>query len=327
MIELEKHIEVLLLNNDCVIVPGLGGFMGHYMDARYDEQESLFLPPLRSLGFNPQLTINDSLLVQSYVEAYDISYPEALRRIEAEVQELRLHLETEGEYELNDIGLLSLNDEGHLTFSPCEAGILTPALYGLGSFEIPRLASTTAHNPETNNIGIHENAITIKMSWIRNMVAAVAAIIAFFMIGTPISDSEIPTNIQQSAFISIPSTHTTTHTGDITAESIAKALTENSNTINTAKTKSAAKTETKQTTETKPQYCLVLASQVSKKNAEIFVSQLQAKGFEDVRILTTTMTRVVYGHFVSESEAYNQLQSLQNQSEHFQDAWVLKVQP
>lgn len=327
MIELEKHIEVLLLNNDCVIVPGLGGFMGHYMDARYDEQESLFLPPLRSLGFNPQLTINDSLLVQSYVEAYDISYPEALRRIEAEVQELRLHLETGGEYELNDIGILSLNDEGHLTFSPCEAGILTPALYGLGSFEIPRLASTTAHNPETNNIGIHENAITIKMSWIRNMVAAVAAIIAFFMIGTPISDSEIPTNIQQSAFISIPSTHATTHTGDITAESIAKALTENSNTINTTKTKSTAKTEPKQTTETKPQYCLVLASQVSKKNAEIFVSQLQAKGFEDVRILTTTMTRVVYGHFVSESEAYNQLQSLQNQSEHFQDAWVLKVQP
>ena len=327
MIELEKHIEVLLLNNDCVIVPGLGGFMGHYMDARFDEQESLFLPPLRSLGFNPQLTINDSLLVQSYVEAYDISYPEALRRIEAEVQELRLHLETEGKYELNDIGILSLNDEGHLTFAPCEAGILTPALYGLGSFEMPRIDTVASQNSETNSIGIHENAITIKMSWIRNMVAAVAAIIAFFMIGTPVSDSEIPTNIQQSAFISIPSAHHATPAAEVAAESIAKAIVETSMANGAATVSSEVNAETSQSKEADAQYCLVLASQVSKKNAEVFISQLQAKGFEDVRILTTTMTRVVYGNFASESEAYNHLQSLQGQSKYFQDAWVMKVQP
>lgn len=327
MIELEKHIEVLLLNNDCVIVPGLGGFMGHYMDARFDDQESLFLPPLRSLGFNPQLAINDSLLVQSYVEAYDISYPEALRRIEAEVQELRSHLETEGKYELNDIGILSLNDEGHLTFAPCEAGILTPTLYGLGSFEMPRIDSVSTQASSTSNIGIHENAITIKMSWIRNMVAAVAAVIAFFMIGTPVSDSEIPANIQQSAFISIPSAHHATPETEATAESIAKTITENSNANSATTINSDAKIEANQTEEKVPQYCLVLASQVSKKNAEIFISQLQAQGIKDVRILTTTMTRVVYGSFASESEAYNQLQSMHGRSKYFQDAWVMKVQP
>lgn len=46
------------------------------------------LPPTRSIGFNPQLKINDSLLAQSYVEAYDISYPEAVRRIEKETDEI-----------------------------------------------------------------------------------------------------------------------------------------------------------------------------------------------------------------------------------------------
>ena len=91
---LERHIEILLLSNDCVIVPGLGGFMAHHVDARYDETDGTFLPPLRTLGFNPRLTMNDSLLVQSYIEAYDISYPEALRRIEAEVAEIRQHLES-----------------------------------------------------------------------------------------------------------------------------------------------------------------------------------------------------------------------------------------
>lgn len=321
MIELEKHIEVLLLNNDCVIVPGLGGFMGHYMDARYDEQDSLFLPPLRTLGFNPQLTINDSLLVQSYVEAYDISYPEALRRIEAEVQELHQHLETEGQYELNDIGILSLNDEGNITFEPCEAGILTPTLYGLGSFEMQRLAPAPSVNAENDNSIINESAITIKMSWIRNMVAAAAAIIAFLMIGTPISNSEVSTDIQQSAFLAIPTPHQ--EKSNIKAEEVTNAtISENESTKEEIKV--AVEVQTK---ENEPRYCLVLASQVSKKNAENFVNQLQANGFKEARVLETTMTRVVYGDFASESDAYNQLQSLQCQSKIFSEAWVMKIKP
>ena len=55
--------------------------MAHHVDARYDGRDSMFLPPLRTIGFNPQLQMNDSLLALSYVEAYDISYPEALNRI------------------------------------------------------------------------------------------------------------------------------------------------------------------------------------------------------------------------------------------------------
>ena len=81
MIQLQRHIEILLLSHDCVIIPGFGGFIAHHVDARYDADDRLWLPPYRTLGFNPQLTLNDSLLVQSYVEAYDMSYPDALRQI------------------------------------------------------------------------------------------------------------------------------------------------------------------------------------------------------------------------------------------------------
>ena len=144
VIELERHIEILLLDNDCVIVPGLGGFTAHHVEARYDESDDVFLPPLRTLGFNPLLKINDSLLVQSYVEAYDISYPEALRRIEGEVEELRQRLGNDGYYEMTDIGMLEVNEDGNIVFTPCEAGILTPGLYGLSSFEMPPLAAEVA---------------------------------------------------------------------------------------------------------------------------------------------------------------------------------------
>ena len=66
--------------------------MAHHIEARFDEEDNTFVPPLRTIGFNQNLTINDSLLVQSYIECYDISYPEALRRIEAEVAEIQSKL-------------------------------------------------------------------------------------------------------------------------------------------------------------------------------------------------------------------------------------------
>ncbi|MFW5519352.1 MAG: SPOR domain-containing protein, partial [Segatella copri] len=46
--ELKRHIEILLLSNDCVIVPEFGGFMAHHVDARYDGRDNMFLPPLRT---------------------------------------------------------------------------------------------------------------------------------------------------------------------------------------------------------------------------------------------------------------------------------------
>lgn len=158
--ELERHIEILLLSNDCVIVPDFGGFMAHHVDARYDGRDNMFLPPLRTVGFNPQLKMNDSLLAQSYVEAYDISYPEAIDRLANEVAEIRQRLENEGKYEINNIGTIYLNEDGNYTFEPCEAGILTPNYYGLGGFDMLPL-STQENEPtvtleKTNSTNIAE---------------------------------------------------------------------------------------------------------------------------------------------------------------------------
>lgn len=217
VIELERHIEILLLDNDCVIVPDLGGFMAHYSEAHYDDSDQMFLPPSRTLGFNPALKMNDSLLAQSYIEAYDISYPEALKRIEDEVNELRQHIENEGYYELNDIGVLRVNEYGNYEFEPCEAGILTPALYGLSSVEIDSLESIapafvetktrpvkieTATDSETKEEKAREVKMTsslfdeddnddkvhIRVSVLRNIAAAAIAIFAFFLISTPLNN-------------------------------------------------------------------------------------------------------------------------------------------
>lgn len=318
--------------------------MAHHIEAHYDEDDSLFLPPLRSLGFNPQLTMNDSLLVQSYIERYDISYPVALRRIESEVAELRQHLETSGEYELTDIGTLRLNDEGHLEFEPCQAGILTPNLYGLSSFEMPLLKTETAEDTaaEADTDEAPESAITIKMSWLRNVAAVAAAVIAFLMIGTPISNSNMPTQVQQSAFIPLPQHQLKTDSltaapQEQTADSLSQPATDISENSEVSKASETSETsDASETPESAPQqsavtetaaYCIVLASQVTERNANLFIDQLAAAHFTEARLLTgkNGMRRVVYGSYASENEAANSLRSLRNQNKNFQQAWIMKL--
>jgi hypothetical protein len=341
VIELERHIEILLLSNDCVIVPGLGGFMTHHVSARYDEQDGVFLPPLRTLGFNPQLTMNDSLLVQSYVEVYDISYPEALRRIEAEVDELRQHLETEGQYEFYDLGTLRLNEEGNLEFEPCEAGILTPQFYGLSTFE---LAPLQKPQPKTGKDGSHsDHAITIKMSWLRNAAAVAAAVVAFLMMTTPVSNSHVSSDVQQSSFIPLPTQHATditpvadeqaapVDTTDAIVEeeaevaTVEEEVTTEEAEVTTGEAEEKASPAAEEATVSGPCYCIVLASQVTKHNAELFIGQLKEKGFNDARILETKFIRVVYGSYPSEREAYSQLNSLRTKDDHFREAWVMEM--
>ena len=336
MIELERHIEILLLSNDCVIVPGFGGFMAHHVDARYDEQENLFLPPQRTIGFNPQLTLNDSLLAQSYIEAYDISYPEALRRIEDEVRELRQHIECNGSYELYDLGIIRLNEYGKYEFEPCEAGILTPELYGLSSFIMKPIASSSVQtipaaidkpDKEVSPFDIlmdsdeeeEEQERTIKLSTLRNIAVACITIIAFFFISSPINNSDLNSNearINTDMLLRIMPR----------CENIEKAQlkldVENKDSVEAVKNTMA---ESSDTISHSPYYTIVLCSRVTVKNANTYVEQLHRQGLMEARVTTQgNYTKVVLGRFLSEREAFLEAIRIQKNTG-ISDCWVTKM--
>ena len=362
VIELNRHIEILLLSSDCVIVPDLGGFMTHHVDARYDDEDNMFVPPLRTLGFNPQLTMNDSLLAQSYIEAYDINYPEAIRRIEAEVTELKQQLYNDGFYEMTGIGILSLNEDRHIVFEPCEAGLLTPSLYGLGAFEMlpldektnSQIVQVATQVPLTNNDSTQsirtttkdgEKAIIVKMSWLRN--AAIAAAIIIFLLFTPTIINNIGTETQQPSMsevdlLPLPNKTVEPKKLDTSAVNIkhdsieTPAVEENVSSADTTKIESAntnalkaeaiAKTTPEPITEKETGYCLVLASQVAQQGAENLVSQMKQHGYEDTRInINKNVRRVIYGHYPSQDAAYQALNKLRNSSSDFDEAWVYKI--
>lgn len=362
MIELERHIEVLLLNNDCVIIPNFGGFMVHHVEARYDEKDHIFLPPYRTLGFNPQLKMNDSLLAQSYIEAYDISYPEAIKRIESEVDELNQILDNEGEYELNDIGTLHRNEMGSFDFIPCDAGILTPYLYGLSSFELESLSSIKAKRnkevieteKETTNIptGIQalekanifanqsslsnntedeqqdqEKSIRISISMLRNAAAVAILFVVLMLIPTPLSnkkDKLIQSELNTSLLYKIiPNDVITEKAGVNPLEKIAsKPQTESAKAVKAKEVVEEVNTPKKQETF----YTIVLASRITKKNAEAYTESLKNKGLENAEMIAKgAHVKVICGRYESVKEAYKAMNKLNNNPD-FADCWVTKIQ-
>ena len=159
MNNIERHIAKLLLSNDCVIVPGFGGFMAHHIEAYYDEENRLFYPPQRTLGFNQQLTMNDSLLAQSIVEECDMSYPEAINAIEEKVAEMKQAIETNGRLTFNGLGTIGIGENGKYDFTPCKTGILTPTLFALDTFEIKSLKEATNLKEEKAQAVCEEEAM------------------------------------------------------------------------------------------------------------------------------------------------------------------------
>ena len=139
MIELAKHIEFLLLENDCVILPGFGGFVAHYTEAIYEAKNQLFMPPMRTIGFNPLLRLNDGLLTQSVMEVYGTNYGDALKMVTRWVNQLKRQLYEEGSVELSNVGQLRMSIRGTMDFVPFNSRLTTSWLYGLGSFELPEL--------------------------------------------------------------------------------------------------------------------------------------------------------------------------------------------
>ena len=197
MIELAKHIEVLLLENDCVIVPGLGGFIAHYRSCVYNEDTGEFCPPARTIGFNPQLVMNDGLLVQSYMQAYNTDFPDATRKIEKLVQKQKEDIYRYGHIYLNNVGTLYYNMNGVYEFEPEANGFFTPSLYGLQGFTFPKLSPENV--PQEKPLVEYAMPRTIKTStrrssfhyrrWSKNIVAIAAAILLFFLFSIPVENT------------------------------------------------------------------------------------------------------------------------------------------
>ena len=148
MKNLVQHIESLIIKHECVIVPGLGGFLT-YRDHAIVRNNRLYAPTQR-IRFNSLLTHHDGLLAEAYMQDRHISYTEALEAIRTDVEHITTSLRSGNTFLFGRIGSLSLTD-GNITLRDNDCKFL-PENIGLPVVQLKQLASAQPANTITINI-------------------------------------------------------------------------------------------------------------------------------------------------------------------------------
>lgn len=190
MLTILPHIEYLLRDNDCVIVPGFGAFISHRSSAVVEN--GMLIGPKRLLGFNEALQHNDGLLVNSIMRKAGISYDRAIRVISDDVAALKMQLIESGEAYLEGIGRLLLSEDNLLSFEPLESSSVDGCFFGLQSLRLSLVDDVVAendtvkeHKPELIYLPVSRNIFKIAASII--VLVAMA-----FVLSTPISLDDDP---------------------------------------------------------------------------------------------------------------------------------------
>lgn len=227
---ISKHIEKLLLTNDRVAIPSFGVFNVTHVPAEYVEATGLFYPPKRVVDFVIDKSAYDTLLLQSYADALDISMPEAQRVMENDVCEVQVQLQQEGEYYFHGIGTLTKYEDKTLGFEADIAGIATPSLFGLNSFEFKPLqaqiaepAKKTARIISIAPFGQHTSLTPLR----KVAAAAVAVFVGFSFVSIPVGNGSDNTKVIQASILSSDVINSivespTSHNVAVTQEEIAQ---------------------------------------------------------------------------------------------------------
>ena len=322
------HITRLLSRHNCVILPGIGAFLAHKVPALYNVKERIYMPPHRELGFNPNITVDDALLLSEYVSAENISYDNAEKALKRDVTSLRRVLSSKGVCCFGELGTFHMDINGGISFDPNDNAIDDPGNYGFEPLAIPLLSQCK------------EKTIIIKRRDFSRYIAVAAAVILAFFFVMPVSDSAYEQSMQASitqvtAKPSAPAK--VTEQSDVyTISPIEDTVTENiytepKNTIVEVVPETieepvkvveevAASIESTETVVPQKVYSVIVASSPNAQNAELAIKELTRKMRTDYTVVAGGgRHRISIGDYNSMDEANDAVSQIKST---FPDAWV-----
>ena len=131
------YISELLYVSDCVIIPGLGGFVANSRSAFLNPAQHTFSPPVRRIAFNASLRTNDGLLANYVSRREGITYGDAVTKIKYFVEDVLSRLQSNELVQFEKIGSMNFDSESRIQFEPD-----TTENYSLDAFGL-----TTIHSP------------------------------------------------------------------------------------------------------------------------------------------------------------------------------------
>ena len=299
----------------------------------------MFMPPHRTMGFNPQITVDDALLLSEYIDEQQFTYEEAGKALRKDVAKLRHELSAKGIVRFGELGTFSMNVTGGISFDPAPNGIDDPYNFGFEPIAMPLLSQ------------IDKKDIVIKRRNFKKYASiAVAAVLTLFFI-SPIGDNAYAPSLK-AGFVAVetaspvsepvketvainqceiePVADTVTEniiTKSQTVEPIIEAQPEQVVAVEVAEVPMAEPVIAEQPAEehviieNENSFHIIVASTPNEEKAQLAIKELSAKMQAEYSVVKGNgRHRIAHSSYSSIDEANEALAQVKNT---FPDAWVL----
>lgn len=134
---ISKYIKELIIKNECIILPGFGGFETHYKPACIDTSTGNMVPPSKQIVFRQDYTKDNGVLLRFFAEKEGIVRDKAKAVIDDFIADIVYKIDMEGTYKLDGLGTFVKLPDGKLVFKPLEKENFLVDSYGLSEISIP----------------------------------------------------------------------------------------------------------------------------------------------------------------------------------------------
>lgn len=203
--DISVFVSELLFTNDCVIIPGFGGFVTHYSPAKIHPINHSFSPPSKNVLFNSKLLRDDGLLIDYIAEKQSIPYADAKSLVESSTRDMQKKLAAGGVIRFKNIGNLHQDYEDKILFNPDESVNYLDDSYGLPGFTSPPVIRQKVKADTDNKFIDRKPKSNLEQRRKRVFWAYAAVVPVIFILGWYFMFGNWrPDHVQQSGILSIP---------------------------------------------------------------------------------------------------------------------------
>ncbi len=310
MISVLDHIEYLITEQDCVIVPGLGAFISQYSKSTF-ETNDIIKEPERNIVFNRSVQHNDGLLANSISRRECVSYDDANSSISEYICSLKQQLKHEGEVPMGRLGFFSYRHEDVYAFTPFTTKCYTKDFFGLKSLKM--LPLSELNRIELNDDNEEQSNIIPFVKRFMQVAASIILLLGMsFVLSTPIVSEHNQDFANLNAF-----TLKKTVSDEVKGE-LCIAIPKRGVIDDNIETEHQQQIVNSQSEKEIGRYYLVVASLPNKKLAEKYLNETDNK---NCRIVVSKGG--MYRVYVARGN-YNEMNKLKQQSYSNTDAWVCR---
>ena len=308
---IEHHIAQLLYRYPCVTIPNFGAFLTETISANIQESNQTFYAPKKVIFFNVNIKNNDGLLANHMVTSDKILYSDALIAIDKQVNQWKELLHNNEVLLFKNIGSISRNNDGNLFFEPSENVNFLTDSFGLSSYVSPIIKREVKKEFQIEPVNHEPELIYETRNYVNSYLKYAAILLvsvggAAFAYASYVNNEELKeTRLVQNEVQAAVTTKIQEATFFIENPLVSTVKASNISTF---------------------PFHIMAGAFRNENNANLELENLISKGFK-ARILpknSQDLFPVVYGSFVTYTEAQHQLTDIQNSIN--TEAWLLMAE-